>query len=526
MLLILYGSAIAGAGIHLLVQSIPLAAAYLAVILGPLAMVAAFQGARGIWLCIAIAFYFVYLVSQGRRLHRQYWQQLEDNRQLSIRAHQDSLTGLSNRLAFCEMIAATVAAARDAGKSVPLLYIDMDGFKQINDHFSHRVGDLFLCEIASRLRACCSPIGVPFRLGGDEFTILLPEGTTAQAAALFARRVLSKIQELMIIDGHHLSASASVGVSIYPDDCRDEHDLLRTADQAMYAAKALSKGTHQVFRDARRSSRFIPNDLARDMRETIDTAGFEMHYQPQVDHRGQLVGFEALLRWNHPSLGNIPPLEFIPLAEETGLIVPLGFWILRQVCVQGKTWHAEGHTPIPISVNVSPVQLGKPDFVESLFLIVQETGFPSKMLTLEITESTLLNNHESVLSQLNRIRSRGIKIAIDDFGTGYSSLSRIQELPIDFLKLDRTFISAIHSRGDRAPIVEAVLAMARSLRLHVVAEGIEMPEQFEVLSRMGCEVFQGYYFGKAAEASAAHRFCHTVENPQPHEKELLLARSL
>ncbi len=505
-LLILYISAIAGAGVHVLIQSVRLVAIYLCGIIAPTAILAAFQGRQGFWLSIAIVFYFFYLINQTRRLHGQYWQQLRDNRELSIRAHQDSLTGLPNRFAAREGLSAAITLARSTGRTIPLLYIDLDGFKQVNDNFSHRVGDLFLREIADRLKSSCYAIGLPARLGGDEFSVLLQEGTSAEETGAIAGRLLKKLQEPMILDGHRLAASASIGASVFPEDCHDEEGLLRTADQALYCAKAAGKGTYRMFRDSRRSPRFQSNDLARDIREAMEKDQFEVHYQPQVNAAGELAGFEALIRWTHPVSGNIPPLEFIPLAEETGLMVPLGFWIMRRVCEQGRAWYLEGYPPVPIAVNVSPVQLDNAEFIENVLRILQETGFPPSQLTLEITESTLLSKHGDALSKLRDLRERGIKIAIDDFGTGYSSLSRIHVLPIDELKIDRTFISNIQKTGDRAPIVEAVLAMARSLNLNVVVEGIEVPEQYEVLTRMGCEVFQGYYFGKAATADRAHRY--------------------
>ena len=517
-LLVLYISAICGAGMHLLVQSVRLVACYLAVLMGPVCAAACLQGKPGMWLSVAVLFYYFYLVGQAKRLHGQYWQQLRDNEQLSIRAHMDSLTGLPNRLAFRDRLTAAIASAREKSRPVSLLYIDMDGFKQINDRFSHRIGDLFLCEIAQRLKSFCGTEASPFRLGGDEFTVLLPAGADPESASRFARQLLEKIRETITIDGHTLTASASIGVSIFPLNCENEDDLLRTADHAMYRAKASGKGSYEVFDIAQRSERVPTVDLAREMRQALDCEQFALHYQPQVNQRGELTGFEALLRWNHPTLGNIPPLDFVPVAEETGLIAPLGLWVVREACQQGSAWLSEGCDAIQLSVNVSPIQLQRPEFVENLLRILRETGFPPHLLTLEVTEGILEEKHQSAFAQLSAIRSRGPKIAIDDFGTGYSSLSRIHELPIDILKLDRSFISAVQKLGDRAPIIEAVLAMARSLHFDVVAEGVEMPEQFEMLTRMGCEFFQGYYFGKASPAGSARQYWRK-------SAELLLARS-
>jgi len=506
-LLVLYGMAIAAAGVNLLMQSMPLVITYLLVLFGPFAYVAVQQGNQGVWLAVTACFYFIYLLSQARRLHAQYWQQLKDNQQLSIRAHRDSLTGLFNRSAFQDSLGLAVSSARTNKTSVALLYIDLDDFKEINDRLSHRIGDLFLREIAGRLNSCCIERIVPFRLGGDEFTVLLEEGMTMEAASAFALRLQSKFQEPMLLDGNRLTASASIGLSMFPNDCIDEEDLIRTADHAMYAAKGAGKGSHCTFRDARRTPRFSSDDLAGDIREALLRTQFEVFYQPQVDSYGTLGGFEALLRWTHPTSGNIPPLNFIPLAETTGLIVPIGFWILRQVCKQGVNWHREGCAPVSIAVNVSPVQLENPGFVTMLMTILRETGYPPSLLTLEITESMLVVNEEATIAQLKQIRGLGLKIAIDDFGTGYSSLSRIDTMPVDLIKLDRTFISAIRNSADRAPIVEAILAMARALDIEVIAEGIELPEQYDALCRMGCEMFQGFYFGKAANAESARDFC-------------------
>jgi diguanylate cyclase (GGDEF)-like protein len=505
-LLVLYISAVGGAGVNLLVQSVPLVVGYLAVLMGPLVAAAVSQGRSGGWLAVAVCFYFVYLIGQARRLNLPYWQQLKDNQELSICARRDTLTGLGNRLAFQESLQQIVSSARDNGTSVALLYIDLDGFKQINDRLSHRVGDLFLIEIATRLSFWCDVSHKSFRIGGDEFTVLLEEGTGPDAAAQFAQSLQEKFREPMILDGNSVAASASIGLSVFPDHCNEGEDLLRTADDAMYAAKAAGKGTNRIFRDAGRTPRFSENDLAHDMREALACNQFEVHYQPQVDCRGNLAGLEALLRWTHPVAGNIPPLDFIPLAEKTGLIVPLGYWILRHVCEQGVAWHQEGYAPVPIAVNVSPVQFGSPDFAATLVTILRDTGFPPSLLSIEITETTLFLKKETVLPQLIRIRDLGIRVAVDDFGTGYSSLSRLDMLPIDVIKLDRTFISAIRNVGDRAPIVEAIFALARELKLDVIAEGIEVPEQYEVLRQMGCEAFQGYYFGKASGAYSARHF--------------------
>ena len=405
-------------------------------------------------------------------------------------AHYDVLTDLPNRTAFNECFASVLERATTSDESFAVLSVDLDRFKEVNDVFGHAFGDRLLRAVAERLSATLAGAFLS-RIGGDEFAIIVSEPPVPTCAAQLAERLLAAVAEEFEIEGHRLHIGLSVGIAIYPLDGVDATALLGNADAALDRAKAEGRGAIRFF-EAQMDHRLRGRRaLLHDMRSAVEQGRFLVHYQPQARIDGEIIGFEALARWNHPSRGQVPPSEFIPLAEESGLIAPLGEWILRTACCEAATWPPH----LNVAVNLSPVQFRHGDLAGLVHQVLIDTGLSPSRLELEITESVLIDDLSRALLILRRLKAFGVRIAMDDFGTGYSSLSTLQAFPFDKIKIDRSFIANL-DRAPSATIVRAVLALGRGLNLPVVAEGVETQAQLAFLAREGCAEMQGYLLGR------------------------------
>ncbi|HUW50526.1 MAG TPA: EAL domain-containing protein [Sulfuricella sp.] len=432
-------------------------------------------------------------------------------------AHYDVLTDLPNRtLLYDRLGQALITAHRNESKTA-VMFIDLDRFKVINDTLGHSIGDLLLQEVADRLSNCIRQGDTVSRLGGDEFVILLTELNTPDDAYTVAQKLLDSVAQPFMLKGHELHISASIGVSFYPDDGVSTETLMKNADIAMYRAKEIGRNNCQFYHADMNSRSFERLAMETSIRRAIEQVQFELYYQPRIAMSSKkIVGMEALIRWHHPDLGLVSPAQFIPLAEETGLILPLGEWVLRAAAMQGQAWLEAGLEPLHIAVNVSARQFRQADFVGKVEQILSETGFNPDYLELELTESTLMTHAEENIKVLNKFKAMGIRIAIDDFGTGYSSLGYLKRLPVDILKIDRSFISDITEDRDDAAIAEAIISMAQSLSLRVVAEGVETIEQLEFIEARKCDEVQGFYFSQAVPAEQFTRLVAEMEKGVGH----------
>jgi diguanylate cyclase (GGDEF)-like protein/PAS domain S-box-containing protein len=444
----------------------------------------------------------------------------QDEARLEFLAHHDALTGLPNRALFRDRCQEAVLRARRRETRLGLMFIDLDHFKQINDSLGHDVGDLLLQSVTERLRECIRESDTVARLGGDEFTILLDELQESQDAAPIAEKLLAAIARPFAVGGHELFISASVGISFYPSDGDDVQTLLKNADAAMYRAKALGRNTYQFFAAEMNTEVSERLKLTNSLRLALERNEFLLEYQPIVDlASGKINALEALLRWNHPELGVVPPNRFISLAEDSGLIVPIGEWVLGKACAQMKAWQTTGIAPRRIAVNLSVRQFKQRDLAQRIQAILQETGLASHFLELEITESMVMEDPAATERVLDRLHDMGIQLAVDDFGTGYSSLSYLKQFPIDFLKIDRSFVQDIPNDRDDVAIARAIIALARALELRVIAEGVETEEQRAFLEAEGCEEAQGYLLGRPIGAEETELFLHA------HAAKVLIERS-
>jgi diguanylate cyclase (GGDEF)-like protein len=434
------------------------------------------------------------IVEQGARLAQLAIEHARFCEDLNFQAHHDGLTGLPNRALFELRLNEAVAEAGRTRRKLAVLFVDLDRLKQINDTMSHRVGDLFLVETAARMRRVVSVDDLVARIGGDEFNILLGNiSETAEAEAL-ANRILEAVREPIMIEGRSVVASASIGIAVFPDDGTEAEDLRREADAAMYCAKEMGRNRVQAFSEQNETLDSARMD--RELKNALRDRLFQVHYQPKVDARGRFKGMEALLRLHHPVHGNIPPNKFIPMAEESGLIVSLGAWVLDEVCRQIALWRATGMGQVPVAVNVSPVQICRPDFASEVEESLRRHLVSPHCLELELTESLLIGSGEETQKQMNHLRSLGIRFSIDDFGTGYSSLSYLHRLRVDAIKLDRSFVQSIDSDEAARRLVQAMIGVAEGLGLGVIAEGVETEEQRQVLIAAGCPQMQGYLFSR------------------------------
>ena len=410
-------------------------------------------------------------------------------------AHHDPLTGLPNRASLAIHLDRALASARSSAGRFAVLVLDLDNFKTVNDSLGHHAGDQLLCEVAGRLRRFDGSGNQVIRLGGDEFLLLLDGAGDSEAVVAKVRALVRAISEPCTIDGHQLHTSSSIGISLYPDDGESPEALIRNADTAMHHAKASGRNNYQFFAASMNAAANKRLHLESELWRALAENELLLHYQPQVDlPSGRIVGVEALVRWQHPQRGMIPPSDFIPVAEESGLILPLGHWVLLTACRQARAWLDEGIDMGEIAVNISAHQFKQPEFVSSVRAVLAETGLPAARLELEITESTVMHSADSSVTTLVELKAMGVKLAIDDFGTGYSSLSYLRRFPIDRLKIDRAFVADMESDADAASLVASIVALGRSLGLRLVAEGVENSAQAEFLREMACECGQGFHF--------------------------------
>jgi diguanylate cyclase (GGDEF)-like protein len=418
-------------------------------------------------------------------------------RQMAHSAEHDFLTGLPNRMLLNDRVGQAIALARRHTRKVAVLFLDLDGFKHINDSLGHPVGDKLLESVAKRLVDCIRGSDSVSRQGGDEFVVLLLDLEHAEDAAVTARRMLDAVALPHCIDQHDLHVTASIGVSVYPDDGLDADTLIKNADTAMYQAKENGRRSFQFFKPAMNVRAVERQFIEEGLRRALERRELVLHYQPKVNlMTGAIAGAEALLRWTHPTRGPIAPADFIPVAEECGLILPIGAWVLREACAQTRTWMDAGLPVMSMAVNVSAMEFRDKNFLDGLFAILRETGLDPRFLELELTESVLMKRAEFTASILQTLRKRGVQVAVDDFGTGYSSLSYLRKFPVDALKIDQSFVRQISTSGDDTTIVKAVIGMARSLKLRVIAEGVETLEEVAFLRAYRCEEAQGYYFSR------------------------------
>lgn len=410
-------------------------------------------------------------------------------------ANYDGLTGLPNRLKFYEALKTHVSMAEKSKENLSLLFIDLDRFKLINDTLGHSMGDTLLKEVSVRLSESLDPIGELYRLAGDEFTIILPNGDFTLAESV-AQKVIEELSKPFFIHNHEFVVTPSIGISVYPNDGKSAEALVQKADTAMYIAKDQGKNTYRFYKPEQivsTSKRFM---LEYHLRKAIDKKEFLLHFQPKMNIKtGELTGVEALIRWQHPELGMIPPGEFIPLAEETGLIVPIGEWVLAEACRLNKAWQDAGIPPFVVSVNLSALQF-RHEITHTVNRILEETGLDGHWLELEITESILMLKEESIIVILNSLRDRGIKISIDDFGTGYCTLIYLKNFPLDTLKIAQPFIRDLAQGSTDAAIATTLIDLGHSLKLNVIAEGVEDIEQLRFLSEHNCDEIQGYLISR------------------------------
>jgi len=436
--------------------------------------------------------------------------------QVQFLAYYDALTELPNRTLLRDRLGKALAGSRRRKDKVAVLFLDLDRFKVINDSLGHSFGDLLLRKIADRLKSQVREQDTVARVGGDEFLVVLTDVKDGTDAAIAAEKIMDAMIAELVIQGRSFSVSCSMGISIFPEHGADSETLIKNADAAMYSAKESGRNTFQFFSEKMNAEVVERLTLEHGLRAALDKKEFFLVYQPQMDMAtGTIVGFEALLRWQHPELGTIAPDRFMGIAENSGLILPIGAWVLRTACSQARKWQDEGLCATPVAVNVSAVQFRQPGFREVVSRVLSETGLACQYLELEVTESLLLSNADMTSSVLRELKGMGLKLAIDDFGTGYSSLSYLKQFPFSKLKIDRSFIRDVAVNSDDAAITTAIISMAKSLSLKVIAEGVENEAQMSFLRKLGCEEIQGYYFSKplTAEEISARLKLGSLGNP-------------
>lgn len=415
-------------------------------------------------------------------------------------AHHDFLTGLPNRLLLSDRISQAIAVAPRRAQRVAVLFLDLDGFKHINDSLGHGVGDQLLQSVATRLLAEVRTSDTVSRQGGDEFVVLLSETAEWVDAGIVAKRMIASVGELHSMAGRDLHITTSIGISVFPGDGDDAETLIKNADTAMYQAKENGRNGVQFFRPEMNVRAVERQSIEHSLRLALEREEFVVHYQPKIDlASGDVIGAEALVRWTHPERGLVSPGEFIPIAEQSGLIVPIGRWVLREACRQMVEWRDGGLQLQNMAVNISAVDLRDEQFLDHVLSVLDETGLDPHLLELELTETVLMKHIDATAAILQALRERGVRVSLDDFGTGYSSLSYLHRFPIDSLKIDQSFVNQISVEAGGAPIVAAIISMARTLRLRVIAEGVETSAQLAFLQGLACDEAQGFYFSRAVE---------------------------
>lgn len=425
------------------------------------------------------------------------------NSQMDHLVHHDVLTDLPNRTLLLDRLNQAIEMVRRQGKQLAVMFMDLDHFKHINDSLGHAVGDQLLQSVTKRLLACVRQSDTISRQGGDEFLLLLPTIEQAEDAALSAQKMLMALVPPHLIEQHDLHIGISIGISVYPDDGHDAETLIKCADTAMYYAKENGRNNYKFFEQSMNVRAVQRQSIEASLRRALERQEFVLHYQPKINlESGLMVGVEALIRWHHPERGLLPPKQFIPIAEDCGLILPIGRWVLREACRQGQAWQRAGLRPIMIAVNTSALEFRAPDFVDNIRATLAETGLKATCLELELTESVLMRDAEATNNMLHALAELGIKLTVDDFGTGYSSLSYLRRFPIDTLKIDQSFVQRVTSNPSDASLVSAVINMGKSLHQRVMAEGVETAEQHAFLLAEQCDEGQGYYYGQPMMAEA------------------------
>jgi diguanylate cyclase (GGDEF)-like protein/PAS domain S-box-containing protein len=421
--------------------------------------------------------------------------------QIAHLAEHDSLTGLPNRLLLNDRLNHAIAAASRNAGLMAVLFLDLDGFKHINDSLGHSTGDKLLQSVAERLQHCVRTPDTVSRQGGDEFVVLLTDIRHAEDAAVTARRILKSVMEPQIVESSELHVTASIGISIYPNDGVNAETLLKNADAAMYQAKESGRHSYRFFTPEMNIRAVERQSLEQDLRRAFKRKELTLEYQPILSLKsGTIIGAEALLRWTHPTRGPVAPSVFIPVAEESGLIMPIGAWVMHEACTQARAWTKAGLRSITMSVNVSAHQFRSESFLASITRTLEETGISPRSLNIEVTESALMERAKLGAPILTALRANGVQVSIDDFGTGYSSLSYLQKLPVDALKIDQSFVRQISPAAEDTTIVSAIIGMGRTLKLKVIAEGVEVEHEVEFLKAQNCDEAQGFFFGRPMPA--------------------------
>ncbi|BCB26742.1 hypothetical protein SKTS_16280 [Sulfurimicrobium lacus] len=427
--------------------------------------------------------------------------------QIEFLAYHDALTKLPNRLLARDHLEMAIAYTERAGTKTAVLFLDLDNFKTINDSFGHAIGDELLIAVAERLRECTHETDTISRQGGDEFLIVLSDVPDAEAITLFAEKILERLEETFIIGGNEIATSLSVGIAVYPDDSKDIDTLLKFADRAMYHAKGAGRNAFRFYTEQMNVDAVAHQHIRVGLRRALEHGELALHYQPQISlSSGAVIGAEALIRWNHPELGLLLPATFLPTAEESGLIVPMGDWVLQEACRQAVEWLEAGLPEFVMAVNISAMQFTRGDLEQSVLRALADSGLPPALLELELTESILIQDTEKVLETVQRLKSHGLMLSIDDFGTGYSSLSYLKRFNVDKLKIDRSFICDMINNPNDATIVRAIIQMARNLNLKTIAEGVEDEHLLSFLRLQYCDEGQGYYFSRPLPADEFARY--------------------
>jgi diguanylate cyclase (GGDEF)-like protein len=430
--------------------------------------------------------------------------------------HYDTLTGLPNRALLQDRLGQAIELARRQDRQLALMFMDLDQFKHVNDSLGHPVGDQLLQSVAQRLVGCVRHSDTVSRQGGDEFVLLLPYIEHAADAALSAQKILAALAPPHHLDEHALHIGVSIGISIYPDDGRDGETLIKCADTAMYDAKASGSNSYKFFEPRMNAQAFERQSVEASLRLALDRQEFVLYYQPKIDlQRGTTTGVEALIRWQHPQRGLLAPAQFLPIAEDCGLILPIGRWVLREACKQAQAWLQAGLPPVTISVNVSTAEFHAADYLENVRAALEAAQLEPRYLELDLTERVVMRDIASTEPVLHALADLGVKLAVDDFGTGYSSLRYLRTFPITTLKIDPSFVSRMLDNADDAAIVSATISLAKSLGLRVSAEGVETFEQVQFLRDRHCDEAQGYYFGRPVAAEAVATLLQSGDSPAP-----------